>query len=47
MHADATTTAGPPGLRITGLPDAGVRETRDRVYAAVLNSGQAWPYQKD
>jgi len=42
-HADATTADGPPGLRITGLPDATVRETRDRVYAAVLNSGQAWP----
>jgi magnesium chelatase family protein len=42
-HADATTATGPPGLRITGLPDATVRETRDRIYAAVLNSGQAWP----
>ena len=42
-HADATTATGPPGLRITGLPDATVWETRDRVYAAVLNSGQAWP----
>ena len=42
-HADATTATGPPGLRMTGLPDATVRETRDRVYAAVRNSGQPWP----
>ena len=42
-HAGATADDGPPGLRITGLPDAAVRETRDRVYAAVRNSGQPWP----
>jgi len=42
-HASATADDGPPGLRVTGLPDTVVRETRDRVYAAVLNSGQAWP----
>src|SRR6266571_982607 len=42
-NAEATTAHGPPGLRITGLPDPAVREARDRVYAAILNSGQAWP----
>ncbi len=42
-NAEATTAHGPPGLRITGLPDTAVREARDRVYAAILNSGQAWP----
>jgi len=42
-HAGATTATGPPGLRMTGLPDATVSQTRDRVYAAVRNSGQAWP----
>ena len=42
-YASATTATGPPGLRITGLPDATVRETRDRVYAAVRNNGQSWP----
>jgi magnesium chelatase family protein len=42
-YAGATTATGPPGLRITGLPGTVVRETRDRVYAAVLNSGQSWP----
>lgn len=42
-HAEAAIVNGPPGLRITGLPDTAVREARDRVYAAVLNIGQAWP----
>jgi hypothetical protein len=34
-HAGATACDGPLGLRITGLPETAVRETRDRVYAAV------------
>lgn len=42
-HAEATTANGPPGLRITGLPGTAVREARDRVYAAILNSGQELP----
>jgi magnesium chelatase family protein len=45
-HASATACDGPLGLRITGLPETAVRETRDRVYAAVTNSGQAWPARK-
>jgi magnesium chelatase family protein len=45
-HAYATADVGPLGLRITGLPETAVRETRDRVYAAVANSGQAWPARK-
>jgi magnesium chelatase family protein len=45
-HAGATACDGPLGLRITGLPGTMVREARDRVYAAVLNSGQAWPARK-
>lgn len=34
---------GLPGFAIVGLPDATVREARDRVRAAVLSSGYAWP----
>jgi magnesium chelatase family protein len=45
-YAGATADDGPLGLRITGLPETAVRETRDRVYAAVANSGQAWPARK-
>ena len=32
---------GLPGLEIIGLPDASVRESRDRVNAAILNSGRS------
>ena len=34
---------GLPGFTIVGLPDASVREARDRVRAALLSSGFAWP----
>src|SRR5437867_7196524 len=32
-----------PDFQIVGLPSAGVRESRQRVRAAVVNSRQAWP----
>jgi predicted ATPase with chaperone activity len=32
-----------PGFTIVGLPDAAVREVRDRVRAALLSGGLAWP----
>jgi len=34
---------GLPSFTIVGLPDAAVREARDRVRAAVLSSGHKWP----
>ena len=34
------------GSTIPGLPDAAVRESRDRVRAALLSSGLAWPLRK-
>jgi magnesium chelatase family protein len=34
---------GLPSFTIVGLPDAAVREARDRVRAAVLSSGFRWP----
>jgi magnesium chelatase family protein len=37
---------GLPGFTIVGLPDESIRESRDRVRAAVLSSGQAWPTQR-
>ena len=30
---------GIPGMEIIGLPDTSVRESRDRVNAAIINSG--------
>ena len=37
---------GLPGFTIVGLPDAAVREARDRVRAAILSSGLAWPLRR-
>ena len=37
---------GLPGLTVVGLPDAAVRESRDRVRAALASSGLAWPRRR-
>jgi magnesium chelatase family protein len=37
---------GLPGFTVVGLPDAAVREARDRVRAALLSSGLSWPLRR-
>ena len=37
---------GLPGFTVVGLPDTSVRESRDRVRAALLSSGLAWPLRR-
>ena len=37
---------GMPGFTVVGLPDASCRESRDRVRAALLSSGLAWPLKR-
>lgn len=37
---------GLPAFNVVGLPDAGVRESRDRVRAALLSSGLPWPLKR-
>ena len=37
---------GVPGFTLTGLPDAALNEARDRVRAAVVNSGEPWPLRR-
>ncbi|MES4792657.1 MAG: magnesium chelatase, partial [Chloroflexota bacterium] len=37
------TRAQLPGVTVVGLPDAAVQESRERVRAAIRNSGLAWP----
>jgi magnesium chelatase family protein len=37
---------GLPGFTVVGLPDAAVRESRDRVRAALLSSGLPWPRRR-
>ena len=46
VEVEADLAQGLPGLSITGLPDASLNEARDRVKAAVLNSGFAWPSKR-
>ncbi|MFC4000681.1 YifB family Mg chelatase-like AAA ATPase [Prauserella oleivorans] len=43
VEIEADIGAGLPGTKLVGLPDAGLREAKDRVRAAVRNSGQRWP----
>jgi magnesium chelatase family protein len=39
-------SGGIPGYTVVGLPDTSIRESRDRVRAAVLSSGATWPQQR-
>lgn len=43
VEVEAHLSQGLPGMSIVGLPDTAVGEARDRVRAAVLNSGARWP----
>lgn len=46
VEIEADLGPGLPGLSLVGLPDAALAEARDRVRAAVVNSGQVWPGRK-
>src|SRR6476660_8371170 len=46
VEVQADLSAGLPGLTFTGLPDTSVVEARDRIRAAVLNSGSTWPNRR-
>src|SRR4051794_16652604 len=37
---------GLPGIVLSGLPDTSLNEARDRVRAAVTNSGAPWPQRR-
>ncbi|HEV7862240.1 MAG TPA: YifB family Mg chelatase-like AAA ATPase [Acidimicrobiia bacterium] len=39
-------STGLPSYTFVGLPDAAVRESRDRVRAAILSSGLTWPMRR-
>ncbi|TDQ53696.1 YifB family Mg chelatase-like AAA ATPase [Actinorugispora endophytica] len=43
VEVEAHLGDGTPGLTIVGLPDAALREARDRIRAAIVNSGEHWP----
>ncbi len=46
VRVEVHITSGLPGFTIVGLPDAACREARDRVRAAVTNSGFEFPVRK-
>lgn len=46
VEIEADITSGLPGFHLVGLPDAAVQESRDRVRAAVTNSGNSWPMSR-
>ncbi len=46
VEIEADLSEGLPGLTFTGLPDTTVVEARDRVRAAILNSGAEWPNRR-
>jgi len=46
VSVEVHVSAGLPGFTIVGLPDAAVRESRDRVRAALLSSHLSWPSRR-
>jgi len=46
VEVEVDITRGQPFVAMVGLPDAAVRESKDRVYAAVRNSGLKFPGEK-
>jgi magnesium chelatase family protein len=43
VEVEADLGVGVPSYSLVGLPDASLAESRDRVRAAMVNSGQRWP----
>ena len=46
VDIEAYLAQGLPGMTIVGLGDAAVGESRDRVRAAIQNSGLPWPSER-
>jgi magnesium chelatase family protein len=46
VEVEADVANGLPATVLVGLPDSALREARDRVRAAILNSGRDWPRRK-
>ena len=46
VEIEADIGRGLPGVTMVGLPDTALQESRDRVRAAVSNSGAKWPDSK-
>ncbi|MGC0363485.1 magnesium chelatase family protein [Rhodococcus sp. 27YEA15] len=46
VEIEADIGRGLPAVHLVGLPDAALQESRDRIRAAVTNSGEEWPDSK-
>ncbi len=46
VEIEADISSGLPGVHLVGLPDPAVQESRDRVRAAITNSGSNWPMSR-
>ncbi len=46
VEVEADLAAGLPMMALTGLPDTALNEARDRVRAALVNSGEQWPNRR-
>jgi magnesium chelatase family protein len=46
VEVEADIASGLPTTIVVGLPDTALREARDRIRAAITNSGEDWPGHK-
>jgi magnesium chelatase family protein len=46
IEVEADIASGLPATILIGLPDTALREARDRIRAAIVNSGETWPNSK-
>ena len=46
VEIQADLADGLPGVTMIGLPDAALQEARDRIRAAIVNSGETWPARR-
>src|SRR5712671_5789500 len=46
VEIEADIENGMVALLLIGLPDTALREARDRIRAAIINSGEAWPQRR-
>jgi magnesium chelatase family protein len=46
VEIEADIENGLPALLLVGLPDTALREARDRIRSAIVNSGESWPQRR-
>src|ERR1700680_621642 len=46
VEIEADIENGLVALLLVGLPDTALREARDRIRSAIVNSGEGWPHRR-